>query len=162
MNIRVRPAYAGRNVTGWTRAAPYWRRWAMDKQALMSYRDLAREVRQLRANLDALEASMYTPKGQRYTRTPHASSGKGKTMEDVVCKHIELEELYVEKLAEKNDQLLRVEQAVESLPDAAERLVLRLRYIDGYSWDRISQEMAYSVRSVYRLHGLALLHLKEV
>ena len=137
----------------------------MEKSELMSYRDLAREVRQLRAHLESLEASMYAPKGQRFTSTPHAPSGDGKTMADVVCKHMELEALYLEKLAARNAQLLSIERAIDSLEIPGERLVLRCRYIDGCSWQRVCAEMAhlgYSERSVYRLHGEALLKLKEV
>lgn len=137
----------------------------MDKSVFMNYRALAREVRQLRTCLESLEASMYAPKGQRFTSTPHAPSGDGKTMADVVCKHMELEALYLEKLAEKNAQLLGIEQAIDSLEIPGERLVMRHRYIDGYSWQRICAEMAslgYAERTVYRLHGAALLKLKEV
>lgn len=137
----------------------------MEKSDLMAYRDLAREVRQLRTAVDALEESMYSPRGQRYTATPHASSGKGVTMTDVVGRHIELEALYKEKLATKNAQLLGIEKAIDTLETPAWRLVLRHRYIDGYSWGRVCAEMAalgYSERSTYRMHGEALLKLKEV
>lgn len=137
----------------------------MEKSELMEYRELVHEVRQLRTTLAALEDCMYSPRGQRYTATPRATTGKGKTMEDVVGKHIELEALYREKLADKNARLLVIEHAIEALETPAWRLVLRQRYIDGYSWGRICAEMAslgYSERSTYRMHGEALLKLKEV
>ncbi|MGN1027796.1 MAG: DUF1492 domain-containing protein [Faecousia sp.] len=134
----------------------------MTKDELLQYRDLAREVRQLRRHLDSLESSMYTPQGQRYTATPRAASGPGKTMADAVCQHMELEDLYREKLAERNAQLLRVEAAIDSLANPGERLVMRYRYIDGHSWTRICGELGYSESTIYRLHGQALLKLKEV
>lgn len=137
----------------------------MEKSDLMSYRDLAYEVRQLRARLASLEDTMYSPRGQRYTATPHAAHGPGVTMADVVGRHLELEALYEEKLAVKNARLLEVERAVEALEKPAWRLVLRHRYINGYSWGRVCSEMAllgYSERSTYRMHGEALLKLKEV
>lgn len=136
----------------------------VEKTDFVNYRALAREVRQLRAHLEALESSMYAPKGQRFTSMPNPPAGEGKTMADVVCRHMELEELYLAKLAEKNAQLLRVEQAIDSLESAGERLVMRLRYLDGHGWARICAEMAalgYSERTIYRLHGQALLKLKE-
>lgn len=132
----------------------------MEKEDLLRYRDLSREVSYLQLRLRELEQTIYAPKGQRFTAIPHATSGKGKTMDDVVCKHIEIENLYLEKLAEKNAQLLEVEMAIESLSDPAERMVLRYRYIDGYSWSCICDEMGYGERQVFRLHGHALLNLK--
>lgn len=137
----------------------------MEKIDFLNYRSLSREVRQLRANLDALEASMYAPKGKRLTPTPAAPSGGGKTMADVVCKHMELEALYLEKLKEKNARLIAIETAIESLADPGERLVMRYRYIDGYDWGHVCGEMkplGYAERTVYRLHGGALMKLKEV
>lgn len=137
----------------------------MTKEDFINYRMLSFEVRRLRASLKELEESIYSPAGQRYSLTPRASSNMGRTMDDVVASHAALEEMYQAKLAAKNAQLLAIEEAVESLKDPAERLVMRYRYIDGHKWSRICQAMlprGYSERQVYRLHGWALEKLKEV
>lgn len=137
----------------------------MEKTDFQNYRLLAHEVRRLRMELNALEGTIYSPTGQRYSLTPRASSGQGRTMDDVIASHAALEDLYRAKLAEKNSQLLAVEQAIESLTDPAERLVMRYRYINGYSWRKVCMQMqsqGYSERQVYRLHGWALDKLKEV
>ena len=137
----------------------------MEKIDLVNYRTLAKEVRQLRDQLATLESAMYSPAGQRFSTTPRSSSGPKKTMEDVVAGHLKLEELYREKLMEKDAQLYKIEQAIESLEDPAQRVILRDRYILGHSWLHICEKMrnqGYSERTVYRLHGYALLHLKEV
>jgi chromosome segregation ATPase len=137
----------------------------MDKIVFQNYRILTREVKQLREQLEALESSLYSPKGQRFTSTPHAASGSGKTMEAAVERHMQLVEYYHEKLAEKETQQLVIERAIDSLEDEGERVVMRDRYIAGHSWRYIVAKMAergYSERTVYRLHGFALLKLKEV
>lgn len=137
----------------------------MEKEDFVNYRMLAYEVRKLQVNLKELEAAIYSPTGQRYSLTPRASSGKGRTMDDVIASHAALEDLYRSKLMAKNAQLLAVEQAIEALKDPAERLIMRYRYIDGHGWRKVCELMrpkGYSERSVYRLHGLALLKLKEV
>ena len=136
----------------------------MEKDDFVNYRQLAQEVRKLHAALQTLEATMYSPTGQRYSLTPRSPSGQGKTMDAVVASHVALEELYLEKLAQKNRQLLAVELAIEALQDPGERLVMRYRYIDGYGWHRICELMqskGFSERQVYRLHGWALEKLKE-
>ena len=58
-------------------------------------------------------------------------------MDSLVARHIELVELYKAKLEARNEQLLAVERAIDSLDDPGERLVMRLRYLDGRSWPNV-------------------------
>ena len=139
----------------------------MEKIEFLKYRDLLREVQQLRDQIRILESSLYSPAGQRFSTTPRAASGPKKTMDDAVAGHIKLEALYRSQLAEKEARQLIIEQAIMSLPDTAEapeRLVMRLRYIEGRGWPAVVREMqklGYSERTVFRLHGSALSKLKE-
>ena len=137
----------------------------MDKTELMGYRALVKEVRQLRGQLTALESSLYSPRGQRFTSTPRAASGPKNTMDEAVAAHIRLEQLYREKLTAQEARMYAIEEALDVLEDPAERIIMRDRYISGHSWVRICDMMrgrGYSERQVYRLHGLALLKLKDV
>lgn len=136
----------------------------MHKADFVNYRALVQEVRQLRAQLLDLEASIYGPRGQVYSLTPKGT-GKGGGVLDVIAHHIELVKHYHESLAAKEAQQLTIERAIDSLEDPAERMVMRYRYIDGREWKFIIAELAalgYSERDVYRRHGYALLKLKEV
>lgn len=135
----------------------------MLKTDLQNYRALAREVSQLREQLTALEASLYSPKVQQYSSTP-VQSGRHTDLSDAVARHLELEAVYQERLAAKAAQQLAIEQALDALDDPAQRMVMRFRYIEGRGWNFIIAELAalgYSERQVYRLHGFALLKLKE-
>ena len=137
----------------------------MEKSDFSSYRMLVKEVGQIRDQLKILEASLYSPKGQRFTSTPRVPSGTGSTMEGAVERHMKLVRHYAEDLANKEAKQLAIEQAINSLEDSAERVVMRERYINGRGWSAICRElqkMGYSERQVYRLHGFALLKLKEV
>lgn len=137
----------------------------MEKGEFKNYRALMREVNQLRGQLKVLESSLYSPKGQQFSTTPRATSGPKKTMDDAVAGHVRLQELYQEKLAAKEAQQHLIENAIDSLGDTPERLVMRARYIEGRDWLSIVRDMqrvGYSERSVYRLHGYALAKLKEV
>ena len=137
----------------------------MDKSEFKNYRTLVREVKQLHGQLRALESSLYSPKGQQFSTMPRAASGPKKTMDDAVAGHLKLEALYQEKLAAQEAQQLIIEQAISSLEEPAERVVMRARYIEGRSWLDIVRDMqkqGYSERSVYRLHGYALAKLREV
>ena len=137
----------------------------MEKADLKNYRALVLEVQQLKEQLAALESSMYSPKGQRFTSTPRVPSGDRSTMDGVVDRHIRLVELYEADLAEKEAKQLAIEQAIQSLGDTPERVLLRELYIFGRRWPAVlikMQKLGYSERTVYRLHGYALLKLKEV
>ena len=47
--------------------------------------------------------------------------------------------------------------AIDAVPDARHRELLRLRYIDGRTWEQVAQRMGYEdMRWIYRLHGYAL------
>lgn len=136
----------------------------MLKTDFQNYRVLDREVRQLQEQLTALETSMYSPKVPHLSQTP-AASGKPRDLSDIVDRHIELRALYEAKLAELTSRHLALELAIESLEDPAERVVMRDRYLVGSGWKSIIAKLAplgYSERQVYRLHGFALLKLKEV
>lgn len=137
----------------------------MEKSVFRNYRALLLEVQQLKDQLQILESSLFSPKSQRFTSTPRVPSGDRSTMDGAVERHIKLVECYREQLADKEAQQLAIEQAIDSLQDTAERLVMRERYINGRGWTAISfilQKIGYSERSVYRLHGYALAKLKEV
>ena len=137
----------------------------MEKSDFKNYRALLLEQQQLAEQIKILEASLYSPTGQKFTSTPHGPSDYRSTMDGAVDRHDRLLRLYREQLAEKEAQQLAVEQAISSLPDAAERVVMRELYIRGRRWPAVirrMQELGYSERTAYRLHGLALLKLKEI
>lgn len=62
-----------------------------------------------------------------------------------------------EKLAA---ELLRIEQVIETL-DSTERTLMRLRYIDGLSWQAIALRISYSWQQTHRIHARALIKLKD-
>lgn len=137
----------------------------MEKSDFKNYRALVTEVQQLKEQLAVLESSLYSPKGQRFTSTPRVPSGTRSTMDGAVDRHDQLVRWYRERLADKEARQLAIEQAIESLEDTPERLIMRELYIAGKRWPAVlckMQKLGYSERTVYRIHGFALLKLKEV
>ena len=49
---------------------------------------------------------------------------------------------------------------IDSVQDDTLRLLLRLRYIDGLTWERIAERMRYCEMQIWRLHGDALSAIK--
>lgn len=137
----------------------------MEKADFRSYRAIVLEVGQLKEQLQVLESSIYSPKGQRFTSTPRSPSGYRSTMDSAVDRHIQLYNKYATELADKEAQQLAIETAIASLADPDERVVMRERYIKAQEWPTVVRKLqkeGYSERTIYRLHGTALFKLKEV
>ena len=137
----------------------------MEKSDFKSYHALVIEVQQLKEQLRVLESSIYSPKGQRFTSTPRMPSGDRSTMDGAVDRHIKLVNKYATELAEKEARHLAIETAIASLADPDERVVMRERDIKAQLWPVVVRKLekeGYSERTIFRLHGTALLKLKEV
>ena len=131
----------------------------MTKERLREYRDLKREKEQLEQKLEAIEAALYYAKPQRLTGMPSNPSA-GNAMEDMAARHLELLDLYKEKLKRLDEELLAIEEAIDGL-SSRERDVLRRYYIDGLTWEEVCVEVGYSWRQTHRIHAQALERLRE-
>jgi DNA-directed RNA polymerase specialized sigma subunit len=54
------------------------------------------------------------------------------------------------------DEYIKIENAIYSIPDSVERRLMKLRYIDGLTFEEISVVFRYSWRHIHRLHSKAL------
>ena len=48
------------------------------------------------------------------------------------------------------------------IPDPRLRLVLTMRYINAWDWEKVAKNMGYETSQVYRLHATALLRLDKI
>lgn len=127
----------------------------MTKERLRAYRALKYETSQLRGQLKEMEARMYSPKGQQFTSMPHGPGGNGRTMEDLVAAQLRLQDKYFSRIAELEKEQLEVEEAIEQLP-IPERLVLRARYLEGLSWEKVCVAVGYEWTHTHRIHASGL------
>ena len=124
------------------------------KEFLQQYRLAEMEEQRLEYEIERWRsrAEKVTP---GYSKAP-AGGGDGRSMEHTLER---LGELAVE-LTHQRDNLIRLRReigaAIDTVPDARLRELLRLRYIDGLSFEQIAVRMSYSWRQVIRLHGAAL------
>ena len=65
-----------------------------------------------------------------------------------------------EEINRKRDALIakkrEIEQVVDKLEDLQEKTLIRNRYINLMSWNKIARDMYLSERSVFRIHKHAL------
>lgn len=59
-------------------------------------------------------------------------------------------------LLEVQEQLRRIIDAVDSVPDGLQKTILMRRYIQGESWDDICQAIGYEKTKAFEIHGWAL------
>lgn len=68
----------------------------------------------------------------------------------------DLEQEVADDVAAMRVKIHEIQEAVGSIENLAQRQLLELRYINGYTWERVAVEMNYTHRHVIRMHGEAL------
>ena len=119
--------------------------------AEMEEQRLEHEIERWRSRAERMTAG--------YSKAP-AGGADGRSMEHTLER---LGDLAVE-LTQQRDKLIRLRReigaAIDTVPDARLRELLRLRYIEGMTWERVAVQMGYSYMQVCRLHGKALTQVK--
>jgi hypothetical protein len=86
----------------------------------------------------------------------HAPSSKGNSGENP----IEMEYLRLLRaesvLGNIQRRLATIEDCINMLDDSVQRTVLRLRYIDGLTWEKICVKISYEWAWTHRIHSSAL------
>ena len=119
------------------------------KRDLLGYRALKREHDQLVEELRRVESTLTSPRSPQYDGMPHSPGGGGDALLGMVSKHIELQRLYCSQIDTLSAEQLRLERLIALAPDAEDRVLLRVRYIDGLEWEDICVRLCYSRRSVH-------------
>jgi len=122
----------------------------MEKQTLKQYRSILREIAQLEEEKHrTLERLQGAAAG---THRVHAGLC---TAPDRIGTMLARCEHYQRVIDARLDALIdlreEIEQAIADLP-SAERQLLRLRYIEGKTWEQVADALNYDLRWVTRLH----------
>ncbi len=124
------------------------------KAYLGRYRDNEREIRRTEEEILRWESL------SRKTTTTMGAAGGGSNGEDklqaAVEKIVRWQNRLTLQLAERVRLREEIEAAIGTVEDERLRLLLRYRYIDGWTWERIAVEMEISYQCVCHLHGESL------
>jgi RNA polymerase sigma factor (sigma-70 family) len=71
---------------------------------------------------------------------------------DEIQRSVEEKVAYLIKLRDE------INSRIDMLDNREEQLLLRYRYLDGCTWEEIGQMLNVSLRTVHRIHGMALQH----
>lgn len=110
--------------------------------------------------LSAARSALYG-KAARYGSDGSKPVPRGNVTESAVLGVMELEERLNAEIDELAEKRREIECAVNAVPDEVQREVLTRRYLLYQKWEVIAEEMCYSERQVFRIHGAALKALKR-
>lgn len=119
-----------------------------------------RKIRLDTEKLAAARSALYG-KAVRYDSDGSKPVPRGNVTESAVLRIVELEERLNAEIDELTAKRQEIECAVCSVPDEVQREVLTRRYLLYQKWEVIAEEMCYSERQVFRIHGAALRALKR-
>ena len=132
----------------------------MTKEALRRCRGLMLEAKHLRDMLACLNAAATAPRTSQVSDMPHAPQSSADAIPAAVERIWELEAKYYTKLSAALVEVSKVEAAIEKLEPTL-RVLVRMHYIQGLTWEATAEAMNYSVQHIHRLHSNALILLKS-
>ena len=130
---------------------------AITKRQLQAYRDIVAEIAEQEERLYTLDckAQKITT---RFSDEPHVASQVQDSMAETIAAMVDLSNIINNAVSESYKLLRDIEAAIEPLP-AAERRLMRLRYMDGMKWESICVCMGYEWAQIHRIHASALQNL---
>ena len=126
----------------------------MDKKTLRQYRSLLKEIEQLEEE----KANLYHLPAMKITDMPKAH--KQNDLSNVAVRLDKLQKMIDATLDKIIDLREKIENSIDQLP-ANERLLIRLRYIEGKRWEQIAVELHYSIQRTWQIHGGVLKKFRD-
>lgn len=127
------------------------------KEFLRRARTVDRRVDEAQERVDRLRARLEAGRLSRVTGMPR---GGGADWTETADRLIELEKVVNARTREWVRWKLAAIDAIRAVEEPRLAEVLELYYIDGMTWEQVAQRMGVDVRTVYRLHGRALLMVR--
>lgn len=115
------------------------------------------KIKSKRQEIENLKSAIL--KGQVYSDEPKGSK-RGNTTEDLNIKIIDGAEKIRAEINQLMEERTRLINAIEDLDDPLENIVLRLMYVNGYSWKETRRELNCSHATIQRARTKAIEHLR--
>ena len=122
----------------------------MNKTMLKQYVYLVREIEQIEEEKEKLASGLIC--AVHIDGMPHGNSAWNDRMAELTVKLMDLTSVLAERLNSVIALRIEIENSIDSL-EPQERIVLRLRYIEGKDWEKIALSLNYSIQHVWRLHS---------
>ena len=127
----------------------------MTKDDLKEYTSIKKELKQIQFKLKELEERKTSIKSMIISDMNVQTSHNNNSIEDLLIKIEECIEEYNKKEIKLYNKQLEIENCINNL-EPIERIIMRLRYIEGKTFEQIAVDLNYSWRHTIRIHGKIL------
>ena len=138
----------------------------MRKDFVMTAKEYLGQYRSLKTDIDCkteqLKELRELAESVSHSSSTCGSCGASDKVGKTVAKIIDQENEIRCKIYEFLELKKEIESTISKVEDPLLRQLLILKYINGREWVHIADSMNYGIRQVFRLHGKALLKIKDV
>lgn len=124
------------------------------REWLSRYRELIEEIDRETREAHYWEDKAVSLSSQKLSLAPKSKALK--SMPDYVAEFLDIAAHCSELGREAQKAKDEILEAIDSLEELEQRRVLRLKYVDGKTYQQIADHLHYSKRQIYRIHGRAL------
>ena len=127
------------------------------KQFLSQSYRLAEQIESHKRELAELREMMPVISSSSFSDTPNSGSRiLEPSFAKMTVRIVDLERKVAQEIDTLCDVKLKIHYAIEAVPDVSQRLLLRLKYIEGLSWQDVADRLHYSVKHAFKIHQEAL------
>lgn len=127
------------------------------KEYLQRYQTAYREAQDTKRRITQLRLKYAAPAAIEYSDMPKAHNSEH-DLSDYIVKMDELTDHLISKYTKCMGIEADILERLDMMEKQEEREVLRLRYVDGKTWEEIARHIGTVERNVYYIHGRALLN----
>ena len=135
----------------------------------MTAKEYLQQIKRLdtRINLDLRELQHWRDLSSRISSVNFYASGSSiRSIEPPFVKCLDKIMELEKKINAEIDSLINLKaeilDCIHGLANEDHQSVLEMRYISGFAWGRIANEMHYSIRWIYKLHDAAITELQNI
>lgn len=104
-----------------------------------------------------MQKTLVSIKGLDYTKDKsNTVISNNASFEKAIDKIIDFEDKLYKHISDLVEIKTKIKRIIDSVENINERLVLQLRYLNFYEWNKICKEMHFSKRTIFRIHSTAL------
>lgn len=128
------------------------------KDYLKSYKKTRNRLNSLELQLIQIKIDMYnvTSQGNGMPRAKGETTDLSRCMEQMA----NLEERIDDKRSELIDKQSKITEAINSLDDDDECTIMTEKYLNGKTWEQVSEDNGYAWMTMHRILGRALKKIK--
>ncbi len=124
----------------------------MTKEELKSYIENKREIEIIKDKLMYLEEKKTSIKSMIINDMPKVTNMENDMIGNLLADIEDLINIYKEKELNLIKQQIKIEKAISNLEDPTDRNIVRLKYLDGHTWEKICVILNYSWNGIHKKH----------